>query len=43
MVKEFYKQQGFDKTKEDTAGNTEWLLAVDNNYAEKNSVIIVEE
>jgi predicted enzyme involved in methoxymalonyl-ACP biosynthesis len=43
MVKEFYQLQGFDKTKEDEAGNTEWQLVIGDGYAEKNKVIQVEE
>ena len=43
MVKEFYALQGFEKTKEDAEGNTEWTLSLLNDYENKNKVIDVED
>lgn len=43
MVKDFYQKQGFEKIKEDTEGNTEWSLPVNQFYEKKNHVIEVEE
>ena len=36
MVETFYGQQGFQKYKEDTEGNTEWSFKLDENYQDKN-------
>ena len=43
MVKEFYKQQGFTKLKEDAEGNTEWEFVIPKQYEKKNKVIRVNE
>ena len=42
MVKEFYKELGFDKTSEDAEGNTEWKLDISKGYEDKNKYIKVE-
>lgn len=43
MVREFYALQGFEKVGEDEAGNTMWLFEIPEIYANKNTVIEVEE
>ena len=43
MVCEFFKLQGFTKTKEDIAGNTEWKLEIQKDYKNKNTVIKLED
>ena len=40
MVKEFYSLHGFEKTEEDSAGNTRWEIIIDE-YKPKNHVIKV--
>ncbi len=42
MVKEFYKDHGFEKISEDDKGNTVWTLKVEN-YKNKNKFIKVED
>ena len=42
MVKEFYKDLGFDKLSEDDNGNTVWTLRVEN-YKNKNKYTKVED
>lgn len=39
MVKEFYAAQGFDKTKEDAEGNTEWEFVIPETYEKRNHAI----
>lgn len=41
MVKDFYSLQGFKKTTEDEAGNTTWVLPLEDQYQQKNNVIKV--
>jgi len=41
MVKEFYKELGFEKVKEDAEGNTEWKLDISGGYEDKNKYIEV--
>ncbi len=41
MVKDFYAQQGFAKTEEDTEGNTRWELDLTGGYEKKQRVIEV--
>lgn len=41
MVKDFYKDEGFTKVSEDSDGKTTWMLDVNVNYKNKNSVIKV--
>lgn len=43
MVKNFYAQMGFEKTKEDNDGNTVWTYDIDSSYNKKNNVIKVVE
>ncbi|MBP5660105.1 MAG: HAD-IIIC family phosphatase [Lachnospiraceae bacterium] len=42
MVKEFYKELGFDRISEEAEGNTEWKLDISNGYEDKNKYIEVE-
>ena len=42
MVKDFYGTLGFEKTKEDAAGNSEWRFIIPEVYENKNKVIEVE-
>ena len=42
MVKDFYKELGFEKIKEDADGNTEWSLDISKGYEDKNKYIEVE-
>ena len=42
MVKEFYKELGFEKISEDAEGNTEWKLDISAGYEDKNKYIEVE-
>ena len=42
MVKEFYRQQGFEKVSEDEQGNTVWKLCTEP-YIKRNKVIEVRE
>ena len=39
MVKEFYKELGFEKISEDAEGNTEWKLDISAGYEDKNKSI----
>lgn len=41
MVKEFYRQQGFEKLQEDKEGNTLWEFLIPEAYQKKNKVIRV--
>ncbi len=41
MVREFYKQQGFEKLSEDEKGNSEWVLDISGGYARQNHYINV--
>lgn len=41
MVKEFYAMHGFEKTEEDTVGNTIWVLQT-TGYQKKNKVIEIK-
>ena len=43
MVKNFYELQGFQKIQEDSQGNTEWILHLNNDLEVRNTVIRVEE
>lgn len=43
MVKNFYKEMGFQKITEDEKGNSEWSFPVTSQYSNKNNVIQVEE
>ena len=43
MVKEFYRQMGFDKVSEDENGNTEWRFDLAQGYEKRNSYIAVNE
>lgn len=43
MVREFYALQGYNKVKEDEAGNTEWEFVIPSDYEDKNKVIEVTE
>ena len=42
MVEEFYGLQGFEKIKEDEAGNTVWKFDIADNYENKNKFINVK-
>ncbi len=42
MVKEFYKELGFEKISEDAEGNTQWKLDISEGYTDKNKYIDVE-
>ena len=42
MVKEFYGMRGFDKTKEDAEGNTEWEFEIPEAYEKRNHAIRVK-
>ena len=42
MVKDFYGMQGFKKLVEDTNGNSSWKLSIDENYKNRNKIIIIE-
>lgn len=42
MVRDFYARMGFEKSKEDTEGNTEWIYRISRLYKNKNKVIQVE-
>lgn len=42
MVEEFYGLQGFEKIKEDKAGNTVWKFDIADNYENKNKFINVK-
>lgn len=42
MVKEFYKELGFEKIYEDAEGNTQWKLDISEGYTDKNKYIDVE-
>ena len=41
MVKDFYAERGFELTKSDDAGNTEWKLDLTKGYEPQNSIIVV--
>ncbi|MCR4922619.1 MAG: HAD-IIIC family phosphatase [Lachnospiraceae bacterium] len=41
MVKEFYKQMGFEKLSEDESGNTVWEFKVKDSYKKQNNYIKV--
>lgn len=43
MVKEFYAEMGFQKTRGDEKGNTEWAYEIPGVYPDKNDVIKVIE
>ena len=43
MVRDFYRDMGFEKVSEDDAGNTEWELKISPEYVNKNRYIKVEE
>lgn len=42
MVREFYKELGFEKISEDAEGNTQWKLDISEGYTDKNKYIDVE-
>ena len=43
MVKDFYSMMGFDLVNEDPEGNRTYRFAIDNEYVNKNTVIIVTD
>ena len=43
MVREFYAQQGFEKIREDEAGNTVWSLDISKGYEKKNQFIRINQ
>lgn len=43
MVREFYKEQEFEKIGEDERGNTEWRYRIPDVYKERNQYIQIEE
>lgn len=43
MVREFYKEQEFEKIGEDERGNTEWRYRIPDVYEERNQYIQIEE
>lgn len=43
MVSELFGSFGFQKIKEDNAGNTEWIFDISDDYTDQNQVINVEE
>lgn len=43
MVRDFYQDMGFEKIREDEAGNTEWFYQIPQKYENKNNVIEVNK
>ena len=43
MVKEFYRELGFEKIRESSNGDTEWCFAIPDSYMQKTDVIKTEE
>ena len=42
MVKDFYKEMGFEKISEDAVFNTVWSLDITKGYLKRNKFIIVD-
>ena len=43
MVQNFYEEQGFEKYKQNSEGNSEWHFKIEANYCNKNKVIEVKD